>query len=257
MGTAILVASGKGGTGKTSFLRQCRRRVNVQWAKRSCSFDADAGLRSLDLVLGMADSLLFSYADVARGDALLKEAAVPPPHCPEPARADGAGRSCPAQRNPGRHSSARSSAAARAIILLMSLSTAPPGWGAKSTAFAPAAQRAVIVSTADALALRGAQKASQTLRQAGVPEAHIVVNRIRRGMIDAGAAVNIDRAMDASGLSLLGAVPEDDDVAVCAGRGQILLLESEGDGQQAYWNIARRLRGERVPLLDGLRGQYQ
>ena len=76
-------------------------------------------------------------------------------------------------------------------------------------------------------------------------------------MIDAGAAVNIDRAMDASGLSLLGAVPEDDDVAVCAGRGQVLLLESEGDAQQAYWNIARRLRGERVPLLNGLRGQYQ
>ena len=254
MGTAILVASGKGGTGKTSFCANVAVALCAM-GEKVLLIDADAGLRSLDLVLGMTDRLLFSYADVAQGDALLKEAAVHHPIVKnlrvltapaDPARRDEVSDAqlCALVRRAREHFT---------YILI----DCPAGVGREISAFAPAAQRAAIVSTADALALRGAQKAAQTLRQSGISDVHIVVNRIRRGMIDAGAAVNIDRAMDASGLSLLGAVPEDDDVAVCAGRGQVLLLESEGDAQQAYWNIARRLRGERVPLLNGLRGQYQ
>ena len=236
MGTAILVASGKGGTGKTSFCANVAVALCAM-GEKVLLIDADAGLRSLDLVLGMTDSLLFSSADVAQG--VLTAPA-------DPSRRDEVSDAqlCALVRRAREHFT---------YILI----DCPAGVGREISAFAPAAQRAAIVSTADALALRGAQKAAQTLRQSGISDVHIVVNRIRRGMIDAGAAVNIDRAMDASGLSLLGAVPEDDDVAVCAGRGQVLLLESEGDAQQAYWNIARRLRGERVPLLNGLRGQYQ
>lgn len=254
MGTAILVASGKGGTGKTSFC------ANVAVAlcalgEKVLLIDADAGLRSLDLVLGMTDSLLFSYVDVIRGDASLKEAAV---HHPIVRNL----RVLTAPADPG----LRDAVSEQELCALVRrarehftyiLIDCPAGAGREIAGFAQAVQRAVIVSTADTLALRGAQKAAQTLRQSGVREVHIVVNRIRRGMIDAGAAVNIDRAMDASGLSLLGAVPDDDDVAICAGRGQVLLLESEGDAQRAYGNIARRLRGDRVRLLDGLRGQYQ
>ena len=78
MGCVIAVASGKGGTGKTSFC------ANVGVAlcalgEKVLLIDADAGLRSLDLVLGMTDSLLFSYGDVIQGTAGLKEAAVPHP----------------------------------------------------------------------------------------------------------------------------------------------------------------------------------
>ncbi len=251
VGTVIVVASGKGGTGKTSFC------ANVAVAlcalgEKVLLIDADAGLRSLDLVLGMSDSLLFSYADVARGEVGIKEAAVHHPIVRNlrvltaPAGLDGVSDEslCALLRRAAQH-------------FTYVLVDCPAGVGREISAFAPGAGRAVLVSTGDALALRGAQKAAQTLMQGGISQVHIVVNRIRRGMIDAGAAVNIDRAMDASGLSLLGAVPEDDDVAICAGKGQILLLESEGDAQRAYGNIARRLRGERVPLLAGLKGHYE
>lgn len=254
MGTAILVASGKGGTGKTSFCANAAVAL-CALGEKVLLIDADAGLRSLDLVLGMADSLLFSYVDVIRGDATLKEAAVHHPIVKNlrvlTAPAD------PALRDEVSQAQLCELVGRAREHFTYILIDCPAGAGREIAGFAPAVQRAVIVSTADTLALRGAQKAAQTLRQSGVQEVHIVVNRIRRGMIDAGATVNIDRAMDASGLSLLGAVPEDDDVAIYAGRGQVLLLESEGDAQRAYGNIARRLRGDRVRLLDGLRGQYQ
>ena len=73
MGKVIVVASGKGGTGKTSFCAGLAVALCAQ-GERVLLIDADAGLRSLDLVLGMSQ-LLYSYADVAAGTVSLKEAA--------------------------------------------------------------------------------------------------------------------------------------------------------------------------------------
>ena len=62
--------------------------------------------------------------------------------------------------------------------------------------------------------------------------------------------------MDASGLSLLGAVPEDESVIACGNRGKILALEDYGAAAQAYMNIAKRLLGRRVRLLDQIPGKW-
>ena len=78
MGTVIAVASGKGGTGKTSFCANIAVSL-CALGEKVLLIDADSGMRSLDLVLGMTDSLLFSYGDVIRGNAGLKEAAVAHP----------------------------------------------------------------------------------------------------------------------------------------------------------------------------------
>jgi septum site-determining protein MinD len=78
-----------------------------------------------------------------------------------------------------------------------------------------------------------------------VEQIHIAVNRLRAGMIGKGDAVNIDAAMDASGLPLLGVIPEDKDVIACGNQGQVLVLFSTGYARVAYANIARRLRGKR------------
>ena len=87
----------------------------------------------------------------------------------------------------------------------------------------------------------------------GLARVRIVVNRVRRGMMDKGYSVNIDRAMDDSGLSLLGVVPDDPDIIACGNQGRVLALCSDGGGQAAYDNIARRLLGRRVPLFSGVK----
>ena len=70
----ILVASGKGGTGKTSLCAG----VGVHLArlgKRVLLIDADCGLRNLDMVLGMSDRVVFSFWDVAQQMVPLRRAA--------------------------------------------------------------------------------------------------------------------------------------------------------------------------------------
>ena len=55
--------------------------------------------------------------------------------------------------------------------------------------------------------------------------------------------------MDTAGLPLLGVVPEDSQVMLSANTGQPLILTSRRGAAVAYLNIARRLMGQRVPLM--------
>ena len=209
MGTVIAVASGKGGTGKTSFCANIAVSL-CALGEKVLVIDADSGLRSLDLVLGMTDRLLFSYGDVIRGNASLKEAAVTHP-----------------------------------VAKNLRVLTAPgePGIGE-------------VYDPKDIAALLKNVRAHFTIfSQIGQENCAIVVNRLRPGMIREGSAANIDRAMDASGLSLLGVVPEDQAVIASGNRGTIMALDHFGQATQAYLNIAKRLRGQRVQLLSQVPGR--
>ena len=98
-------------------------------------------------------------------------------------------------------------------------------------------------------AKRLAEQAAQIFYREKMDNVRIVVNRVRPGMIEQGDMVNIDRAMDLSGLGLLGVVPEDRDIIACGNAGKVLMLYSEGPAVTAYQNIARRLKGEKVRLM--------
>lgn len=63
MSTAIVITSGKGGTGKTSLtggVGSCMAALG----KRVLCIDMDVGLRNLDLTLGMSDRVLMDFTDV-------------------------------------------------------------------------------------------------------------------------------------------------------------------------------------------------
>lgn len=251
MGKVITVASGKGGTGKTSFCANVAVSL-CALGEKVLLIDADAGLRSLDLALGMSDRLLFTYGDVIEGRASLKEAAAPHPMI----------RSLRVLTAPAKPELPYTAAQiagllryARAHFSYVLIDCAA-GLGQDILWFAAASDSAIVVSTSDQAALRGAQTIAQTLTSAGQKHCLITVNRLRPGMIKQGESATIDRAMDTSGLSLLGAVPEDPSVIAAGNKGEILPLYHYGPAAQAYLNIAKRLLGNRIPLLDQVPGRY-
>ena len=78
MATAIVVTSGKGGTGKTSLtggVASCLAALG----NRVLCIDMDVGLRNLDLSLGLSDRALMDFTDVLEGRCSLERAAVPHP----------------------------------------------------------------------------------------------------------------------------------------------------------------------------------
>ena len=77
---------------------------------------------------------------------------------------------------------------------------------------------------------------------------HLVVNRVRRKLLKALSS-NIDDAIDAAGLPLLGVIPEDEGIPIALGRSALTVFSRESSAEIACRNIARRLTGERVPLM--------
>ena len=77
----------------------------------------------------------------------------------------------------------------------------------------------------------------------------LVINRIRIDMVRRGEMMSTEDVLDILAVNLLGAVPDEESVVIAANHGESLIGSNTLAGQ-AFLNIARRLDGETVPLLD-------
>ena len=125
---------------------------------------------------------------------------------------------------------------------------APAGLGQGFRLATGCADCVVVITTTDASALRDAQHTVMELDRFPSGALHLVVNRVRKKLLRQLHAT-IDDAIDKAGLPLLGVVPEDDALPLCMNRGVPILLADGQSAATAYRNIAKRLQGERVPLL--------
>ncbi|MEQ2456638.1 septum site-determining protein MinD [Flavonifractor hominis] len=243
MSTAIVITSGKGGTGKTSLTGGVASCLAALGRQVLC-IDMDIGLRNLDLTLGMSDRALMDFTDVLSGRCTLERAAVSHPVIQglslitAPVRLPQEPLSEQAMRELIRQAKQRYD-----YILMDS----PAGLGEGFRLACCGADRVVVVSTTDASALRDAQRTVTILREE-LPRIHLVVNRVQPKLLRR-LHTTIDDAMDAAGLPLLGVVPEDPQVMLCANQGQPLIVRTSRGAAIAYLNIARRLLGQRVPVM--------
>ena len=243
MSTAIVVTSGKGGTGKTSLtggVSSCLAALD----NRVLCVDMDIGLRNLDISLGMTDRALMDFTDVISGRCPLKRAAVR-----HPVIENLSLLTAPLRLPPGGISEREM----RGLIARAKeeydyvLMDSPAGLGEGFRLAVCGADRGVVVSTTDASALRDAQRVvAQLSRELG--HIHLVVNRVQPKLLRR-LHTTIDDAMDAAGLPLLGVVPEDPQVMLSANAGTPIILASKKGAAVAYLNIARRLAGQKVPLM--------
>lgn len=242
MGTAVVITSGKGGTGKTSLTAGLGSCLAALGRSVLC-LDADIGLRNLDLSLGLSDRALMDFTDVISGACSLSSAAVGHPQIP------GLYLLTAPVRLPRRPIADRDMSALVAEIkgrFDYCLIDCPAGIGSGFQLAACGADRAIVVSTTDASSLRDAQRTVGELRQ-GPAAIHLVVNRVRPRLMRR-LHTTIDDAMDIAGLPLLGVVPEDEAVTLAANRGIPLVLASRRGASVAYLRIAKRLMGQRVPM---------
>ena len=242
-GQCIAVVSGKGGTGKTSLAAGVGAALALSGSRVLC-LDCDVGLRNLDLTLGLSDRTLMDFSDVARGRCSLDMAAVEHPKVPglflltAPVRMRGSPVTAEQMAQLLREVRTRYD---------FCLLDAPAGLGYGFQLATCDADRCIVVTTADATSLRDAQRAVTKL-MGQIEDIHLVVNRVEPRMIGK-LRTTIDVAMDTAGLPLLGMVPEDPQVLLCANQGTPLILRASRGAAIAYLNIARRLLGQRVPLM--------
>ena len=244
MGQVIAVVSGKGGTGKTSFTANVGMAL-AQLGHPTLCLDCDVGLRNLDIALAMTDRAVMDFTDVMAGRCSLEEAAVGHPAeknlylltAPAGAGAEDVSRESFRELFPEIRE--------RFDYCLVD---APAGLGRGFRLAIAGADRAVVVTTTESSSLRDAQRTVMELSGLGRGQVHLVVNRCRKKLLRS-LHQTIDDAIDSAGLPLLGVIPEDETMPLYAGRGVPLLKTSNNYAAKAYRNIAKRIDGRRIKLM--------
>lgn len=243
MGKIIAVVSGKGGTGKTSFVAN----VGIALAERghrTLCVDCDITLRNLDLALGLSDAAMMDFCDVATGRVSLNEAAVAHRKYTKlhlltaPQTADAL------ELTHGQMTRLMQQIRENYDYCLID---APAGLGLGFRLATFCADSVVVVTTTDNSALRDAQRTVMELSRFPKGSVHLAVGRVQKKMLKA-LHTTIDDAIDTAGLPLIGVIPEDPEVQAALNRG-IALRDFNFYAARAYENIALRITGEKVALM--------
>ena len=241
MGTVIAITSGKGGTGKTSITSGVAASL-AEMGRRVLCIDMDIGLRNLDISLGLNDRALMDFSDVALGRCPLARAAVEHPDLKGLSLLTSP-MSLPASLTSEKIRTLLEEARTLYDYILID---SPAGLGVGFRLATREVDRAVVIATNDASSLRDAQRTVAELEH--LKQIHLVMNRIQTRLLRK-LRTTIDDAMDTAGLPLLGVVPEDPQVILCANLGQPLTVRGRRGAALACWNIAQRLEGQRGPIM--------
>ncbi|MCL2488302.1 MAG: septum site-determining protein MinD [Oscillospiraceae bacterium] len=240
MGFSAVVTSGKGGAGKSTITAGVGYSL-ASLGKQVLLVDGDAGLRSLDLMLGIGSAAVYDMSDIFAGNCEPGRAVYPSPLVenlyviPAPG---GLERMC----TPAEMKLLCSALTAHFDVILIDC---PAGMGAGFEASVAGAERALVVTTPDMVCARDAEIIGGLLDARNIP-AHLLINRVRISPILKGYMPNLDTIIDVAGLQLMGVIPEDEEVAIATANGEP--IPTDCNAALCFANIARRLLGENVPL---------
>jgi septum site-determining protein MinD len=240
-GKSYVITSGKGGVGKTTTT------ANVGCAlatlgKQVVLIDADIGLRNLDLVLGLEKRIVFDVVDVAEGRCQPRQALI------RDKRLEGL-YLLPASQTKDKESIGEDQM--RDVVNKLSkefdviLIDCPAGIEHGFRNAIAGADEAIIVTTPEVSAIRDADR---ILGMLGTRRTQLIVNRVRTEMVKTGDMLGVDDVAEILGRSVLGVIPDDEEIIDTTNRGEPVVLDPSRRLSRTYIAIARRLMGENVPL---------
>lgn len=243
----ILICSGKGGVGKTTLTANLGIALARQ-GESTAVIDADFGLRNLDLLLGLENRIIYNAQDVLAETCRLDQALVRHKQEPNLALLPAGSSRMLEWFTPDDMVKIVGLLGDRFSYVLIDC---PAGIESGFRNAMAAAKEAIVVTTPEVSAVRDADRVIGLLQSEGIKPVQLVLNRVRPKMIASQEMLGIDDVTDILALPLLGLVLEDEQVIVSTNRGEPLTLNgSTSPAAKAYANIARRLRGEDVPLID-------
>jgi septum site-determining protein MinD len=242
----ITITSGKGGVGKTTTSANLGVALASLGYKVVC-LDADIGLRNLDVVLGLENRIVYDVVDVIEGRCRLKQAMIRDKRFPE------------LYLIPAAQTRDKNALSPTDMINLCNELRPEVDWividspagierGFRN-AIAPA-DVILVVTNPEVSAVRDADRIIGIIESEEKGPAHLVINRLNINLVKRGDMLSADDIIDLLAIDLVGIIPEDENVVISTNKGTPIVLDPKSKAGQAFMNIAKRINGETVPLMN-------
>ncbi len=242
----IVTTSGKGGVGKTTSTANIAAAL-AKFGKKVVAVDADVGLRNLDVIMGLENRVVYNFIDVIEGTCKLNQALV------KDKRVQGLYLLPAAQTrtkdavNPEQMVDLCNQLKPEFDFIFLDC---PAGIEGGFRNAAAGADEALVVTTPEIPAVRDADRIIGMLESMGKSPIRLIINRLRPNMVQDGDMLAKDDILDVLSIDLIGVVPEDENVIRATNNGEPMTMTLDSPAAQAYLNIAERLLGHDVPLMD-------
>ena len=242
----VTITSGKGGVGKTTATANLSVAL-AQMGQKVVCIDSDIGLRNLDVVLGLENRIVYDLVDVIEGRCRIRQAMI------KDKRFENLFLIPAAQTRD------KSAVSPSDMINLCAEISEEVDWilidspagierGFKN-AIAPA-KSVIVVTNPDVSAVRDADRIIGIIEAEQKGPARLVINRLNPDMVKRGDMLDSEDIIDLLAINLLGIVPEDESVIMSTNVGKPVAANEKSGAGQAFRNIARRMMGDDVPLMD-------
>ena len=246
MGQVIMVASGKGGTGKTTFTANLGTALAMQ-EKLVVLVDMDMGLRNLDVALGLESSIVYDVSDVLDGNCDVDDVLIKDNRRENLYFIAAPQTRVASQFNEEKVRELWEKLRGRFDYCIID---SPAGLEGGFSYALSGADSAIIVTVPETAALRDADRVISVLEDSGIEDIKLVINKIRPSMINNGIMMNVDDCVDMLQIPVLGLVREDESVIISSLEGEGAVSSDSSCAGQAFRNIALRIMGEEVPVMD-------
>lgn len=254
-GKVVTITSGKGGVGKTTTTANIAVALAALGGKVVC-IDGDIGLRNLDVVMGLENRIVYDLVDVVEGRARLRQALIKDKRLPE------------LNLIPAAQTRDKTAVSPSDMVKLCDelrsefdwiLIDSPAGIERGFRNVIAPADVVLIVTNPEVSAVRDADRIIGLIEAEEKGPGQLILNRFKIEMVKRGDMLSVEDVLDILAVPLIGLIPEDESILVSTNRGSPVALDEKSRAGQAFRNIARRLKGEEVPLmsLEDNRGLFQ
>ena len=249
MSEVIVVTSGKGGVGKTTTSANIGT-VLAAMGKRVVLIDTDIGLRNLDVVMGLENRIVYNLVDVVEGKCRFKQALIKDKRHSNLYLMPSAQTKDKSAVNPEQMVKMIEQLRSQFDFIILDC---PAGIEQGFKNAIAGADRALVVTTPEVSAIRDADRIIGLLEAGGFSKIDLIINRLRYDMVKRGDMMSAADVIDILAISLIGIVPDDENVVIATNQGEPLVGNGTLAGK-AYQNICYRVTGKEIPFLDFERG---